>query len=43
MRRGSMKRKGIALLLAFLLVPSAWALTLDQARHFVAAVPECVG
>jgi len=28
-----MKRKGIALLLAFLLVPSAWALTLDQARQ----------
>ncbi|MCT6591623.1 YdbL family protein [Pantoea dispersa] len=28
-----MKRKGIALLLAFLLAPSAWALTLDQARQ----------
>ncbi|MBK4771693.1 MAG: DUF1318 domain-containing protein [Pantoea sp. Morm] len=28
-----MKRKGIALLLALLLVPSAWALTLDQARQ----------
>ncbi|WP_394516180.1 YdbL family protein [Pantoea sp. SGAir0430] len=28
-----MKRKGIALWLAFLLVPSAWALTLDQARQ----------
>lgn len=28
-----MKRKWIALLLAFLLVPSAWALTLDQARQ----------
>jgi uncharacterized protein len=28
-----MKRKGIVLLLALLLVPSAWALTLDQARQ----------
>lgn len=28
-----MKRKGIALLLAMLLIPSAWALTLDQARQ----------
>ncbi|MEB5835621.1 YdbL family protein [Pantoea dispersa] len=28
-----MKRKGIALLVALLLVPSAWALTLDQARQ----------
>ncbi|ADU69337.1 YdbL family protein [Pantoea sp. At-9b] len=28
-----MKRKAIALLLATLLIPSAWALTLDQARQ----------
>ncbi|WP_313686359.1 YdbL family protein [Pantoea sp.] len=28
-----MKRKGMVLLLALLLVPSAWALTLDQARQ----------
>ncbi|ERK17503.1 putative protein ydbL [Pantoea sp. AS-PWVM4] len=28
-----MKQKGIAWLLAMLLVPSAWALTLDQARQ----------
>ncbi|WP_343552049.1 YdbL family protein [Pantoea sp.] len=28
-----MKRKGIALILALLLVPSAWALTLDEARQ----------
>ncbi|MFT4270872.1 MAG: YdbL family protein [Pantoea sp.] len=28
-----MKQKGIAWLLAILLVPSAWALTLDQARQ----------
>lgn len=28
-----MKRKGIALIMALLLVPSAWALTLDEARQ----------
>jgi uncharacterized protein YdbL (DUF1318 family) len=28
-----MKRKGIALLVALLLMPSAWALTLDEARQ----------
>mgnify|MGYP004708766611 CR=1 FL=1 len=28
-----MRRKGIALLLALLLVPSAWAVTLDEARQ----------
>ncbi len=28
-----MKRNGIALMLALLLVPSAWALTLDEARQ----------
>ncbi|ORM57719.1 DUF1318 domain-containing protein [Pantoea rodasii] len=28
-----MKRKGIALMLALLLIPSAWALTLDEARQ----------
>ncbi|MGK3113128.1 YdbL family protein [Candidatus Pantoea formicae] len=28
-----MRRKGIALILALLLVPSAWALTLDEARQ----------
>lgn len=28
-----MKRKGIALIFALLLVPSAWALTLDEARQ----------
>ena len=28
-----MKRKGIALLAALLLMPSAWALTLDEARQ----------
>ena len=28
-----MKRKGIALILALLLVPSAWALSLDEARQ----------
>lgn len=28
-----MKRKAIALVLALLLVPSAWALTLDEARQ----------
>ncbi|MDE1187936.1 MAG: YdbL family protein [Pantoea sp.] len=28
-----MKRKGMVLLLALLLAPSAWALTLDQARQ----------
>lgn len=28
-----MKRKGIALIMALLLVPSAWAFTLDEARQ----------
>ena len=28
-----MRRKGIALILALLLVPSAWALSLDEARQ----------
>lgn len=28
-----MKRKGMALIMALLLVPSAWALTLDEARQ----------
>jgi len=28
-----MRRKGIALILALLLVPSAWGLTLDEARQ----------
>jgi uncharacterized protein len=28
-----MRRKGIALIMALLLVPSAWALTLDEARQ----------